>query len=163
MSFSWAHGAPPVWDPLSTIRWDQTGRSDVAPRVNHSSMPPLGTPQRFPPFAPAMFTQLPAQFPPRERSPQLLVSSYPAAYPQSSGNFSTQAHGMPAIRHSVTGPPELNPAAWAADRFGTVKNYRCGYCKIIKESSSGVRNKRARIRCECGGPHQDGQNRMHSR
>ena len=158
MSYNWGYGPPPVWN--------QSGLGAATPQMHYNPTTHL-VPQRFPPFMrpipAAMFTQLPAQFPPRERSPQLLVSSYPAAYPQSSGNFSTQAHGMPAIRHSVTGPPELNPAAWAADRFGTVKNYRCGYCKIIKESSSGVRNKRARIRCECGGPQQDGQNRMHSR
>ena len=160
MSYNWGYSPPPVWN--------QSSLGAATPQIHYDPTTHL-VPQRFPlsmcPMPPAMFTQLPAQFPPKERSSQLLVSSYPAAYPQTSGNFSTPAHGMLAIRQSVTGPIELNPAAWATNRFDSadVKNYRCSYCGQHKESSSGVRNKRTRIRCECGGPQQDGKTRMHSR
>ena len=159
MSYHWAHGAPPVWDPLSTARWDQSGPGAVAAQVNYSSTPPVNIPQQFPPFAqpvplPAHFA---AQFPTRERAPQMLSSGYPALYPQSSGNFSAQAQGsITPIHQSITG-------AWAAQLFGPVKKYRCGFCGRNRESNSGTHNKRTRIRCECGGPKQDGQPRMHSK
>jgi len=47
--------------------------------------------------------------------------------------------------------------------FVPVKKFLCGYCGQVKESSSGVINNRTRIRCECGGPKQDGKARMHSK
>ena len=152
MSYSWA-------------RWDQMTQ------VNFSPTTPLIVPQRFPRFVP------PAQFPTRERVPQLLSSghpalypqstgssSYPALYPQLSGNFSAQAQGsFTPIHQSVTGPTEPHPAAWAAHMFAPMKKYRCGYCGRNKESTSGAHDKRIRIRCECGGPKQGGKARMHSK
>ena len=166
MSYSWAHGAPPMWDPLSTARWDQSGLSAVAAQVNYSSNAPLNIPQQFPPFAQPLPlpAQFPAQFPTRERAPQMLSSSYPALYPQSSGNFSAQAQDLlTPINQSATGCTDLHPAAWATHMFGPVKKFLCGYCGQVKESSSGVINNRTRIRCECGGPKQDGKARMHSK
>ena len=167
MSYHWAHCAPPVWDPLSTARWDQSRLGAVAPQVNYSSTAPLNIPQQFPPFAQPvpLPAQFPAQFPTRERgAPQMLSSGYPALYPRSSGNFSAQAQGLRTpIHRPVTGSTELHPAAWAAHMFGPVKTYRCGFCGRNKESNSGTHNKRTRIRCECGGPKQDGQPRMHSK
>ena len=190
MSYSWAHGAPTMWDPLSTARWDQSGLGAVAAQVNYSSNAPLNIPQQFPPFAQPLPlpAQFPAQFPTRERAPQMLSSSYPALYPQSSGNFSAQVQGLLTPIHathksvqswgnfsaqaqdsltpmhqSVTGSTDLHPAAWATHMFGPVKKFLCGYCGQVKESSSGVINNRTRIRCECGGPKQDGKARMHSK
>ena len=166
MSYHWAHCAPPVWDPLSTARWDQTGLGAVAAQVNYSSTPPLNIPQQFPPFAQPvpLPAQFPAQFPTRERAHQMLSSGYPALYPQLSGNFSAQAQGsFTSIHQSVTGPTEPHPAAWAAHMFAPMKKYRCGYCGRNKESTSGAHDKRIRIRCECGGPKQGGKARMHSK
>lgn len=40
--------------------------------------------------------------------------------------------------------------------------YQCGYCQSIKTSSSAGADGRVRIRCECGGKHQDGKSRMHA-
>merc|ERR1711934_351127 len=40
--------------------------------------------------------------------------------------------------------------------------YRCGYCGTIKKSSSQCADGRVRIRCECGGQHQDNHLRMHA-
>ena len=39
--------------------------------------------------------------------------------------------------------------------------YRCDYCGIAKASTSGVKNSRTRIRCQCGGTRQDGVLRLH--
>ena len=39
--------------------------------------------------------------------------------------------------------------------------YRCDYCGIAKASTSGVKNGRTRIRCQCGGTRQDGVLRLH--
>merc|ERR1712070_639314 len=41
--------------------------------------------------------------------------------------------------------------------------YECGYCKVRKVSTSTGGDGRVRIRCECGGKHQDGQPRMHAK
>ena len=186
MSYSWAHGAPTMWDPLSTARWDQSGLGAVAAQVNYSSNAPLNIPQQFPPFAQPL--PLLAQFPTRERARQMLSSSYPGLYPQSSGNFNAQAQGLITPIHathksvqswghfsaqaqdslapnnqSVTGSTKLHPAAWATHKSVIMSKYRCGYCGRNKESSSGAHNKRTRIRCECGGPNQDGKARMHSK
>ena len=163
---SWGYGPP--------MAWNQSGLGAATPQMYYNPTA-LYNPPRFPLFfhqmPPPVFAQFPVQLPNSsiiplngERAPQLSISSYPpAAYPQSSGSFSTQAHGMLAICQAVTPPPELHTAAWAADKFGPMKNYRCGYCGRTKESISGVRNKRTRIRCECGGPQQDGQTRIHSK
>ena len=43
-----------------------------------------------------------------------------------------------------------------------IKKYRCGYCGAIKESTSMGFNGRVRIRCECGGHHENGKPRMHA-
>lgn len=40
--------------------------------------------------------------------------------------------------------------------------YRCGYCATLKKSSSTTDEGRVRIRCGCGGKHQDGKPRMHA-
>lgn len=40
--------------------------------------------------------------------------------------------------------------------------YICGYCKRHKSSASSNIDGRVRIRCECGGQHQDGKPRMHA-
>ena len=41
-------------------------------------------------------------------------------------------------------------------------DYVCGYCRRVKTSSSSCSDGRVRIRCECGGQHQDGKPRMHA-
>ena len=95
MSYSWA-------------RWDQMTQ------VNFSPTTPLIVPQRFPRFVP------PAQFPTRERVPQLLSSGHPALYPQSTGSSghpalypqSTGSSGHPALYPQSTGSssyPALYP------------------------------------------------------
>jgi len=40
--------------------------------------------------------------------------------------------------------------------------YKCGYCGRLKTSSSSCSDGRVRIRCECGGQHQDQKPRMHA-
>jgi len=42
-------------------------------------------------------------------------------------------------------------------------DYQCGYCKVVKVSTSTGGDGRVRIRCECGGKHQDGKPRMHAK
>ena len=41
--------------------------------------------------------------------------------------------------------------------------YQCGYCKANKVSTSTGGDGRVRIRCDCGGKHQDGKPRMHAK
>jgi len=40
--------------------------------------------------------------------------------------------------------------------------YMCGYCGVRKPSTSAGGDGRVRIRCECGGKHQDRKSRMHA-
>lgn len=40
--------------------------------------------------------------------------------------------------------------------------YSCGYCGELKTSASSGADGRVKIRCECGGKHQDGKIRMHA-
>ena len=41
--------------------------------------------------------------------------------------------------------------------------YKCGYCSEVRISSSNCTDGRVRIRCSCGGKHQDQKPRMHAK
>merc|ERR1719198_2087998 len=65
---------------------------------------------------------------------------------------------------------QLKPATYKRDApsHGDVVclqylEYECGYCKVRKVSTSTGGDGRVRIRCECGGKHNDGQPRMHAK
>lgn len=45
---------------------------------------------------------------------------------------------------------------------GIEHNYVCGYCGTERKSASACSDGRVRIRCSCGGQHEDGKVRMHA-
>jgi len=82
---------------------------------------------------------------------------------------------LPLVEHDVSGQ---QLAAWTDEAAKGLKReqpahgdvvclqyleYQCGYCKVNKVSTSTGGDGRVRIRCECGGKHQDGQPRMHAK
>merc|ERR1712070_66476 len=82
---------------------------------------------------------------------------------------------MPLMEHPLAGQQLV---AWTDDANKGLKReqpahgdvvclqyleYQCGYCKVNKVSTSTGGDGRVRIRCECGGKHQDGVPRMHAK
>jgi len=81
------------------------------------------------------------------------------------------------VTDSVPPPLSLSTAAvLGADSKGPLKRpahgdvvclqylqYVCGYCNVRKVSTSTGGDGRVRIRCECGGKHQDSKPRMHAK
>lgn len=61
-----------------------------------------------------------------------------------------------------TSGPSMPAALVRAIQQTTVTQYRCGYCRKLKTSSSTGGDGRVRIRCECGGKHRDSKPRMHA-
>lgn len=68
------------------------------------------------------------------------------------------------ITFNVTGQngQSSNKRAKANKIRAVEMTYKCGYCGSIKKSSSQCADGRVRIRCECGGQHQDQRSRMHA-
>ena len=65
-------------------------------------------------------------------------------------------------------PPAMNwqarkrPKSSTQRTYGVTQIFICGYCDQRKASTSRSADERVRIRCKCGGQHQDGKLRMHA-
>jgi len=71
--------------------------------------------------------------------------------------YTVMVNGQSGAGHHV-----LMEASPVPDDSDSAPMYQCGYCQSIKTSSSAGADGRVRIRCECGGKHQDGKSRMHA-
>jgi len=76
-----------------------------------------------------------------------------------SGAPNTSATGAPELQYvTATAIPELRPSS-NTGRNASKRQFICGYCGTVKTSKSADTEGRVRIRCECGGVHQDGKTR----
>ena len=58
--------------------------------------------------------------------------------------------------------PACSALAKSSSEVPSATMYACSYCGRLKASTSTGQDGRIRIRCECGGKHRDGSERMHA-
>eukprot|EP00656_Telonema_subtile_P039478 TRINITY_DN44584_c0_g1_i1.p1 TRINITY_DN44584_c0_g1~~TRINITY_DN44584_c0_g1_i1.p1 ORF type:complete len:444 (-),score=37.20 TRINITY_DN44584_c0_g1_i1:280-1611(-) len=93
----------------------------------------------------------------RSRSP---TSSAPMVLSEESSKSTSLSENSGSL--SRVDQPHNYKRAKAHKGRGIETQYRCGYCGRIKTSTSSCSDGRVRIRCECGGQHQDQKSRMHA-
>eukprot|EP00658_Telonema_sp_P-2_P032223 TRINITY_DN23912_c0_g1_i2.p1 TRINITY_DN23912_c0_g1~~TRINITY_DN23912_c0_g1_i2.p1 ORF type:complete len:265 (-),score=35.21 TRINITY_DN23912_c0_g1_i2:381-1175(-) len=108
----------------------------------------------------ALASQVAEQQPDGVSEPEI---SMPSLLFGSQGNDRMSTHCLPQDsygRSAFSGAiPWSTPAAAG---MAPVTEYKCGYCGRVKTSTSTGMDGRVRIRCECGGKHQDKKPRMHA-
>ena len=84
-----------------------------------------------------------------------------------SDNISARSKGTwrveEELRSEATGPFQRSSASANVSEVSQgPTEYQCNYCSRIKKSLSAGTDGRVRIRCDCGGKHQDNTPRMHA-
>merc|ERR1712086_42467 len=147
---------PPPVGPASQQRYMPDRPLSCRPAYFEPYSAPPGLNSGF--FAPGMFNVAPHL--------QLIPEYRHQHYSVPPASWSGTSTGSRNVLPRDILPRDMNPIEKelaSSLNLTRALQYKCGYCGVIKTSTSGISNTRTRIRCNCGGGQQDGQLRLHGK